>query len=62
MQRAWDTTVARSAYKDLQTSCDTPADKARLKAVEAHAGDWLNAPSLTAIDLRLYHEAIRVAV
>ena len=47
IQRAWDTRVARSAYEDLQTSCDTPADKARLKAVEApHAGDWLNAPPL----------------
>ena len=53
IQREWDTPVARSAYEDMQTSCDTPADKARLKAVEApHAGDWLNAPPLTAIGLR----------
>ena len=63
IQRAWDTPVARSAYEDLQTSYDTPANKARLKAVEApHAGDWLNAPPLTAIGLRLSDEAIRVAV
>ena len=42
--------MACSAYEDLQTSCDTPADKAKLKAVEApHAGDWLTAPPLTAI-------------
>ena len=39
IQRAWATPVARCAYEDLQGS-DTPADKARLKAVEApHAGD-----------------------
>ena len=63
IQRAWDTPVARSAYKDLQTSSDTPANKARLKAVEApHADDWLNAPPLTAIGLRLSDEAIRFAV
>ena len=62
-QRACDTPVARSAYEDLQTSCDTPAEKARLKAAEAtHAGDWLNALPLTAIGLRLSDEAIRVAV
>ena len=64
IQRQWDTPVARSAYEDLQTSCDTPADKARLKAVEAphHACDWLNTLQLTAIGLRLSDEAIRVAV
>ena len=40
IQRAWDTPVAHSAYEDLLTSCDTLADKARLKAAEApHAGD-----------------------
>ena len=40
-----------------------PADMARLKAVAApHAGDWLNAPPITAIGLRLSDEAIRVAV
>ena len=62
IQRAWDTPVARSAYEELHTSCDTPADKSRLKAAEApHAGcattnrDW---PTW----LRLSDEAIRVAV
>ena len=63
IQRAWETPMARSAYEDLQTSCDTPVDKARLKATEApRSGDWLNAPPLTAIDLRLSDEAIHVAV
>ena len=51
--------MTRSAYEDLQTSSNTTADKARFKAVEApHAGDWLNAPPLTAIGLRLSDEAI----
>ena len=55
--------MACSAYEDLQTSCDMPADKARLKAAKApHAGDWLNAPPLKAIGLRLSDEAIRVTV
>ena len=63
IQRAWDTPVAQSAYTHLQTRCDTPADTARLKAVAApHAGDWLKAPPITAIGLRLSDEAIRVAV
>ena len=63
IQRAWDTPVVQSAYTHLQTICDTPADTARLKAVAAtHAGDWLNAPPITAISLRLSDEAICVAV
>ena len=63
IQRAWDTPVANSIYLDLQARCATPADKARLRAVAApHAGDWLNAPPLTAIGLRLSNEAVRVAI
>ena len=63
IQRAWDTPVAESAYTHLQTICDTPADKARLKAVAApHAGDWLNAPPITAFGLRLSDEAIQAGL
>ena len=63
IQRAWDTPVAQSAYTHLQTRCDTPADTARLKAIAApHADDWLNAPPITTIGLRLSDEAIRVGV
>ena len=55
--------MTQSAYTHLQTRCDTPTDMARLKTVAApHAGDWLNAPPITAIGLRLSDEAIRVAV
>ena len=36
--------------------------KARLLAVSSpHSGDWLNAPPITAIGLRMSNEAIRVA-
>ena len=43
--------------------CDTPVDKARLKAVAiTHGGDWLNAPPITADGLRLSDEAGHVAV
>ena len=63
IRRAWDTPVAQIAYTHLQTRCYTPADTASLKAVAAsHAGDWLNAPPITTIGLRLSNEAIRVAV
>ena len=43
---------------------DAPDDytKARLLAVSApHAGDWLNAPPMSAIGLRMSNEAVRVA-
>ena len=36
IQLACETPVARSAYEDLQTNCDMPADRVRLKAAEAH--------------------------
>ena len=42
--------------------CTLPVDQARLKALTtAHAGDWLHAPPLTAVGLRLSDETIRVA-
>jgi len=38
-------------------------DKARLLAgLSPHAGDWLHAPPITAVGLRLSDEAVRVAV
>ena len=60
---AWNTPVVRKIYSDLLMSCDTPVDKVRHKAVVVtHAGDWLNAYSITAVGLRLPDEAVRVAV
>jgi len=38
-------------------------DKARLLAAASpHSGDWLHAPPVTAVGLRLSDEVIRVAV
>ena len=43
--------------------CQPPVDLARLKAVVTpHTGDWLHAPPLTVVVLRLSDEAIRVAI
>ena len=45
------------------STSQTPVDLARLKAVvTSHAGDWLHAPPLTAVDIRLSDEAIRVDI
>ena len=63
VQRAWDNTVVITTFTDLLSACTTPVEKTRLKAVRApHAGDWLNAPPITAVGLRLSDEAVRVAV
>ena len=49
-------------YNTLLAACTTAVDQARLKAmVRPHASDWLHAPPLTAVGLRLSDEAIRVA-
>ena len=62
-QRAWDAPVTTAAYNVLMSTSQSPADLARLKAVVTpHAGDWLHAPPLTAVGLRLSEEAIRVAI
>ena len=62
IQRARDAPVTTAAYNFLMSTSQSPVDLARLKAVVTpHAGDWLHAPPLTAVGLRLYDEAIRVA-
>ena len=62
IQRVWDSPVTTDTYNTLLTACTTAVDQARPKAmVSPHAGDWLHAPSLTAVGLRLSDEAIRVA-
>ena len=62
IQWAWDTPVNTATYSTLLAARTTAVDQARLKAmVSSHAGDWLHAPPVTAICLRLSDEAIRVA-
>ena len=62
LQRPWDSHVTTTADKELLVNCSLPVDEARLKAIiTSHAGDWLHAPPLTAVGLRLSDEAVRVA-
>ena len=59
---AWDAPITTAAYNAILARCALPVDQARLKALTTpHAGDWLHAPPLTAVGLRLSDEAIRVA-
>lgn len=63
LQRAWDEPVAENMFQQLLSSQPIPVDQARLRAASSsHAGDWLHAPPITAIGLRLSNEDIRVAV
>ena len=63
IQRAWDAPVTTAAYNVLTSTSQSPVDLARLKAVvTSHAGDWLHAPPLTAVGLRLSDDAIRIAI
>lgn len=63
MQRAWDEPVAKSVFQQLLSTQTLPIDQARLRAIASpHAGDWLHAPPITAVGLRLSNEDIRIAV
>lgn len=63
VQRAWDEQISNTVFQTLLSTQSLPVDQARLRAVSSpHAGDWLHAPPLTAIGLRLSNEDIRVAV
>ena len=49
-QRIWDLRVATVVHQDLLSRCVSEVDTARLKTASAsHAGDWLNAPPVTAV-------------
>ena len=64
IQKAWDTPGAATVYqKILADDTNTATDIARLKAAATlHAVDWLHAPPITAVELRLSDEGIRIAV
>ena len=63
-QKAWNTPVAATVYqKILADDTNTATAIARLKAAAIlQAGDWLHAPPITAVGLRLSDEDIRIAV
>jgi len=59
----WDSGIIMAALTSLTSKVTDAASRARLLAGQsAHAGDWLHAPPITAVGLRLSNEAIRVAV
>ena len=62
-QRRWDLEVTTVVHQDLLSRCVNEVNVGRMKAEGPPlAGDWLNAPPITAMELRLSDEAIRVAV
>ena len=63
IQKVWDGAVASAFQADLLARADTPTDRARLlSACADHSGDWLNAPPITAVGLRLNDAMIRISV
>jgi len=62
-QKAWDGPVAANQKNLILSRAPSDVDKVRrLAAVSVHSGDWLHAPLITAVGLRLSDEAVRVAV
>jgi len=63
IQKAWDGLVAANQKNLILSRAPSHVDKARLLAAASpHSGDWLHAPPITAVGLRLSDEAVRVAV
>ena len=63
VQRAWDEPAVEHVFQQLLSSQSLQVDQARLRAASSpHAGDWLHAPPITAIGLRLSNEDTRIAV
>jgi len=62
-QKAWDGPLAANQKNLILSRAPSDVDKARLLAAASpHSGNWLHAPPITAVGLRLSDEAIRVAV
>ena len=63
IQKVWDAAITAEVYKSLIIRAASDIDRARLLSAAApHSGDWLLAPPISAIGLRLSNEMIRVAV
>jgi hypothetical protein len=61
-QRSWDEIIVKNTFDLLLFNAISDEDKARLLAAkQPHAGDWLHAPSITAVGLRMSDEEIRLA-
>jgi len=63
IHEAWDGPVAANQHNPVLRRAPSDVDKARLLAAASpHSGDWLHAPPITAVGLRLSDDAIRAAV
>ena len=63
IQKAWDIPVASVAQSDLLSRAESSIDQARvLSACAEHSGDWLHAPPITAVGLRLNDEMVRISI
>ena len=63
IQKAWDGLVATNYQSAILSRAQSTVDRARLLATASpHSGDWLHAPPITAVGLRLSDEAVRIAV
>ena len=63
IQKAWDKPVAANHQALIFSRAVSDTDKARLLAAASpHSGDWLHAPPIASVGLRLSDEAIRIAV
>ena len=63
VQKAWDGLIASKIQAEIWGRASDVIDKARLLAAASpHSGDWLHAPPISSIGLRLDNEMIRVSV
>ena len=63
IQKSWDGPVASVAQSDLLSRAESSIDQARLlSACAEHSGDWLHAPPITAVGLRLNDEMVRISI
>ena len=61
-QKSWDNVLVKCDQTTLLERAEDQYTSARLKAVMSrHAGDWLLAPPLSAVGLRLDNDTVRIA-
>jgi len=61
IQRAWDSLVCKKHEQLVWSLAYTDIDKVRLlTAALPHSGDWLAAPTITFVGLRLSDEQLRI--
>jgi len=63
IQRSWDSLVCKKHEQLVWSHASTDIDKARLlTAASPHSDDWLAAPLITSVSLRLSDEQLRISV